>query len=164
MIIIEGFWKSRIDGALYGKIVLKINVEKLHSQMTGTAKMINFNNHECLNCILEFPVEIIYERNFDLIVEGKQNVIDRLFIRQSILKCDVYYTFQLTSYNDQLWYGSYSSIYPNDIGELIDFQVIINCDVSRQLSGINILNYEFYDDQQPYQKKRKLENQQIWTI
>ena len=161
MIIIEGLWKSNIDSTLNGKIILKINAEKLHSQMTGTAKMINYNNRQCLNYIEEFPVEIMYERNFNLIVDGKQNVIDRLFIRQSILRCDVYYTFQLTSYNSQLWYGSYTSIYPNDMGELIDFQIIINCDTSNQLSGINIFNYEFLNDQQPCQKKRKLENQSI---
>ncbi len=81
MIIIEGLWKSNINTALNGKIILKINVEKLHSQMTGTAKMINYNNYQRLNYIEEFPIEIAYERNFNLIIDGKQNVIDRLFIR-----------------------------------------------------------------------------------
>src|SRR5438128_441079 len=113
MILIEGSWKSTINQNLHGRVMIKINAHSLSSRMKGTVKIMHQVDQQCIGNIIEFVAEIHYERNLDLIVDGQQNFIDRLFLRQDQLNNDIYYTMQLTSYNNGLWQGAYTTIYPN---------------------------------------------------
>jgi len=138
MIIIEGDWKSQVNENLQGNLSVTINVDRLYSDMTGHVKIIHSSDHQCINNVIEFVAEIKYERNSELIFNGQRNIIDRLFIRQKNFGKDIYYTMQLTSYNGGLWQGSYTSIYPNDLGDLSDLQFIMNCEIAYDLADVDI--------------------------
>jgi hypothetical protein len=86
--------------------------------MNGNIR-INLTDDEDNSSSTEFTADIQYEYNHNL-----ENVpIERLFIRKRMLDCDTYYTMQLTSYNNSLWQGCYTSIYPSDLGTLSNLQI-----------------------------------------
>ena len=143
MILIEGYWKSQIESLRVGKLSIMINADKLSQSMSGIVKIIHENKQDCVENVIEFIADLCYEINYDLIVDGKQNQITRLFLRQTHFNADTYYTMQLTSYNNGYWHGSYTTIYPNDLGELRNLQLIITSDVcshSDQLRVTDMIN------------------------
>src|SRR5207244_1013934 len=106
---------------------------------------------QCFEREIEFHAEIRYERNLDLIVDGQQKLIDRLFLRQSHFEYQTYYTLQLTCYNKGSWHGSYTSIYPNDLGRLEDLQLIMDCKIANQLNESHSMELE------PPRKRKRME-------
>ena len=112
MIIIEGEWKSQMNENLYGKLSITINVDHFNHYMIGTVKLIHSNEHQCVNNLLEFEVEITYERQSELIFDQEKTIIDRLFIRQKEFGSDIYYTMQITSFDGNLWQGSTQAFIP----------------------------------------------------
>jgi len=149
MIIIEGEWKSQINDSLSGKLSIIINVNNLNTDMTGIVKFTHSTDHQCINTSQEFIVEIKYERQSEFIFNGQQTIIDRLFIRQRNFGSDFYYTMQMTSYNGAPWQGSYTCIYPNDLGQLSDLQIIMSCDIAQEFNDTKVID-------KSYKKKRKL--------
>ncbi len=137
MISIEGQWKSQVDEFRHGKLSIMINCGRLENIMSGLIKIIHENQQDCVGDYIEFKVDIIYEINYDLIIDGKQSQIERLFIRQQQFGTDMYYTLQLTRYNGGSWQGSYATIYPNDLGELQNLQQIVTSETNICLNNEN---------------------------
>jgi hypothetical protein len=142
MIVIEGYWKSSSHVNSNGKITVTINSENLLPKMIGTVKIVHNvdENHYCANVVSEFLVEIIYEKNSEMIQNGSSIVTRKLFLRQQNFSCDTYMTLRLTSHGE-CWYGSYASIYPDDLGELSGLQFIVTYETAKKLNGPDEFDY-----------------------
>lgn len=117
MIILKGNWSSKVEYQLYGTIEINI-ITNLSTLICGHySGLATFKQNKSDSYQTNFLVDIEHERIMEYI-DGKKSEISRLFIREKHLRPNTYHTIQLTSYDKGKWFGTYTSIYPGDYGQL----------------------------------------------